>query len=241
MCKRAGLLVGWDYGAKRALITHANCDAWECPECAQRMKQRWLMRAEMGARRIINDYDFLDFVTLTSHEKNRSFESSYRVWREAWPVLYAALYRQRTGFQFMIIPEQHLDKTLHFHCLWNAGKAERWLKDNARERGLGYILDVQAVCEPVHAVRYVTKYVGKSLGDNVPARFRRVRTSQAWPDIPDPNTMLSGLRWEYLREFSAVAAVMRECQAKRFALIDIETGENFETVDLPAFLQPIDT
>jgi len=240
MCKRAGLLVGWDYGAKRALITHANCDTWECPECAQRMKQRWLMRAEMGARRIINDYDFLDFVTLTSHEKNRSFDSSYCVWQKAWPILYAAIQRRRTGLQFMVIPEQHEDGTLHFHCLWNAGKNQRWLKDNARQRGLGYMVDVQAVGEPVQAVRYVTKYVGKSLGDNVPARFRRVRTSQGWPDIPNPNTMLSGLKWEYLREFSAVAAVMRECQNKRFSLIDIETGENFETVDLPSFLQPID-
>src|SRR3990170_7762908 len=81
MCKRAGLLVGWDYGAARALISHANCDTWECPECAQRMKQRWLVRAEMGARKIIHDYDFLDFVTLTSHEKNRTFESSYGVWQ----------------------------------------------------------------------------------------------------------------------------------------------------------------
>jgi hypothetical protein len=52
--------------------------------------------------------------------------------------------------------------------------------------------------------------------------------------------MLSGLKWEYLREFSAVAAVIRECQNKRFALIDIATGENFETVDLPSFLQPVD-
>jgi len=102
------------------------------------------------------------------------------------------------------------------------------------------MVDVQGVNEPVHAVRYVTKYVGKNLGDNVPLRFRRVRTSQDWPDIPDPNTMLSGLKWEYLREFSAVAAVMRECQNKRFSMIDIETGENFETVDLPAFLQPVD-
>jgi hypothetical protein len=204
------------------------------------MKQRWLMRAEMGARRIIHDYDFLDFVTLTSHEKLRTFDSSYNVWQKAWPVLYSAIQRRRKGFQFMIIPEQHEDGTLHFHCLWNAGKNQRWLKDNARARGLGYMVDVQAVSEPISAVRYVTKYVGKSLGDWVPARFRRVRTSQDWPDIPDPHTMLSNLKWEYLREFSAVAAVMRECQIKRFSLIDIATGENFETVDLPAFLQPID-
>src|SRR3989304_1012025 len=163
MCKRAGLLIGWDYKAKRALITHANFATRESPECAQRIKQRWLMRTEVGAGHIINVYDFLDFVTLTAHEKNRTFESSYRVWREAWPVLYSAIQRRRTGLQFMIIPEQHWDGTLHFHCLWNAGKPERWLKDNARERGLGYMVDVQGVKTAVHAVRYVTKYVGKNL------------------------------------------------------------------------------
>lgn len=240
MCDRAGLLIGWDYKARRALVTRANCDSWTCPECARRLSERWIMRAQIGVRQFLNEARAVDFITMTGHEKLKTFEDTERVWRLAWPVLYAALRRRDPDLQFFLVPEKHKSGRMHVHALWTAGVTKRWLKDNARRRGMGYEADVKHVDDPLRAVRYVTKYVGKSLGANVPKRFKRVRVSQGWPEIPEPVTEQSGLKWEYLSEFSAVAAALMEAKARDIWVIDKETGATFETEVLPEWLQPID-
>lgn len=232
MCKRAGLLIGWDDGSKRALVTRANCDQWNCEECSRRMTDSWILRAEIGARVLIKDSKRVDFVTITSHEKLKSFAATETVWRSAWRMLYAALKRQNPAMQYMIIPEKHEDGRMHVHALWSAGVTERWLKDNGRKRGLGYMSEVDNVKTPHAAVKYVTKYIGKSLGDDVPKRFRRVRVSQGWAEIPKPVTALDHLRWEYVGGNGALSIVYEECAAKHISMIDLGTGEFFDDVDL---------
>lgn len=232
MCERAGILVGWDRGAKRAMATRANCEQWSCPECAALLRERWVLRAQMGARQFLAAGQKVDFVTITGHEKLKDFNATHRVWREAWPVLYSAIKRKNLALQYMIIPEKHADGRMHVHALWTAGVSERWLKDNARKRGLGFMQEVDHVKSVIAAVRYVTKYIGKDLGKEVPKGFHRVRVSNSWPQIPKPNTALNGLQWEYISGNGALIAVYRECQAKGIDLIDIETGAFFDDVDL---------
>lgn len=232
MCKNAGLLIGWDTVAKRALITRANCDSWKCEECSQRMSARWVLRAEIGVRQYIGAGLHVDFITLTSHEKLPDFASTERVWRQAWPVLYAALKRRTIKLEYFIVPEKHKDGRMHVHALWTGDVSQKWLKDNGRKRGLGYQAKVKAVDSPSRAVSYVTKYVGKSLGTDVPKHFRRVRVSSGWPDIPAPVTPLVGLRWEYVNGNGALMVVMAECQAKRIDMIDLQTGEKWDAIDL---------
>lgn len=238
MCTRAGLLIGWDYNSQRALITRGNCDSWNCVECARRMADGWIMRAQIGVRQFITDGRVVDFVTITSHEKLTSFEATQSVWRKSWPVLYAALKRKNADLQYFIVPERHKDGRMHVHALWTAGVRERWLKDNARSRGFGYQAKVKRIETPTHAVRYVTKYVGKSLGDDVPKRTRRVIVSQGWPEIPAPVTPLNGLKWEYISTNGALAVVMAECQAKNIDLIDLQTGEYWDAIDLGTQVDP---
>jgi len=232
MCKRAGLLIGWDFASGRALVTRADCDSWDCPECARRMAETWVLRAQIGVRQFIGVGLSVDFVTITSHEKLRDFDSTERVWREAWPVLYAALKRQNKDLQYFIVPEKHKDGRMHVHALWTAGVRQKWLKDNARRRGLGYQAKIVKIEDAHQAAKYVTKYVGKSLGDEVPKRFRRVRVSQGWPDIPAPKTENQALKWEYVGTNGALSVVYAECQEKGISLIDLETGEYFDDVDL---------
>jgi len=74
--------------------------------------------------------------------------------------------------------------------------------------------------------------VGKSLGDSVPAHFRRVRVSQHWADIPKPDNELAALRWEHVSTNGALQIVYEECRAKGINLIDLATGEMFDDVDL---------
>lgn len=232
MCTRAGLLIGWDLNAKRAIVTRANCDSWNCPECRKRMAEKWALRAEMGAREILNSGETLSFVTITSHERLTNFTATERVWRIAWSKLYLALKRQKPNLKYMIVPERHKDGRMHVHALWNAGVSQRWLKNNARKRGLGYQCKVIDVPHSGRAQKYVVKYVGKDIGTDAPAHFRRVRVSNDWADVPDPNTDSSGLKWEYVGTNGALAVVYEECQAKGIKLIDYDTGAMFDDVDL---------
>lgn len=232
MCERAGLLIGWDDVARRALLTRADCDSWKCPECSKRMAARWVLRAEIGVRQYVGDGLHVDFITITSHEKLSDFAATEAVWRKAWPVLYAALKRRSTALQYFIVPEKHKDGRMHVHALWTADVSQKWVKDNGRRRGLGYQAKVKHVKNARQAVSYVTKYIGKTLGDDVPKHFRRVRVSSGWPDIPVPTTPLVGLRWEYLSGNGALAAAMAECQVKHINMIDLKTGEYFDAIDL---------
>lgn len=232
MCRRAGLLIGWDDGAKRAIVTWADCDSWTCADCTKRMASRWALRAEMGAREILRSGGRLDWFTITSHERLPDFASTERVWRVAWGALYHAVKRKKGDLSYMVIPEKHEDGRMHVHGLWNAEVSQRWLKNNARKRGLGFMCEVSRVATSGGAQKYVVKYVGKSLGDNVPAHFRRVRVSQGWADIPAPVNDMVALRWEHIGTNGALSVVYEECQAKNIKLIDMETGAIFDDVDL---------
>lgn len=238
MCTRAGLLVGFDYAAKRALVARANCESWSCPECARRMAERWVLRAQIGVRKFQNEGRSIRFVTITGHEKLKTFEATQAVWREAWPVLYAAVKRRCPDLQYFMVPEKHKDGRMHVHILWTSDVSQRWVKDNARKRGLGYQAKVKTVENAGHAAKYVTKYVGKDLGENVPKRTRRVAVSQGWPDIPEPKNELSALRWEYVNSNGALAVIYAECQAKHLDLIEVGTGEKFDDIDLGTIIDP---
>lgn len=196
------------------------------------MRERWILRAQIGVRQYIGAGQHVDFITITSHEKLPDFASTERVWAQAWPALYAAIKRQNSKFQFFIVPEKHKDGRMHVHALWTANVTQKWLKDNARKRGLGYQAKRKPVTNALTAVHYVGKYVGKSLGEGVPMRFRRVRVSQGWPKIPVPITTTIALRWEYVGTNGSLAMVYAEAQTKGFDLIDLETGAYFDDVDL---------
>jgi len=232
MCERAGLLIAIDKQSRRALVSRADCDSWKCAECSRRMAENWRMRAKIGAAFFIREGVRLDFVTITSHEKLKTFEATEAVWRKAWPVLYAALKRKAKTLEYLVIPEKHKDGRMHVHALWTADVTERWLKDNARKRGLGYKASVSCVENGDSAARYVSKYVGKMLGVEVPLHFRRVRPSRNWPEIPRPITEHSELTWEYVGTNGALQAVYSQCTREGIDLIDMKTGEMFDDIDL---------
>lgn len=196
------------------------------------MAERWGLRASMGCSTIISRGEPLDFVTITSHEKLATFQQTERVWRSAWNALYNALKRRKGDLMYFLVPERHKDDRMHVHALWNAGVSQKWLKDNARKRGLGYQCKVIHISTARYAYQYVTKYIGKGFGRDVPSRFRRVRCSNNWDNIPEPNTGDDQLRWEYIGTNGALQIVYEQCQMRGIAMIDKETGEHFDDVDL---------
>jgi hypothetical protein len=196
------------------------------------MSENWGFRAEMGIRSMLLEGDLVDFVTITSHEKLKTFMATAMVFAVAWKPLYAAIKRKKPDLRYMIVPEKHRDGRMHVHCIWNADVTQRWLKDNARKRGLGYQCKIIHLSNLGGVAKYISKYVGKDLGVDCPPRFRRVRVSNNWWDIPKPATQYDTLRWEYVGTNGALQAVYDECQAKRITLIDLRTGEKFDDIDL---------
>jgi len=232
LCEKAGLLIGWHPTEKWALVARANCDSWKCKECALRMANNWSLRTEMGVRALINQGNKVDFITITSHEKLPDFEATERVWKSAWGALYNAIKRKHNTLAYLIVPERHKDGRMHIHGVWNAGVSQKWLKDNARKRGLGFQCKIIHLTSEFGASKYIAKYIGKSIGADYPSRFRRVRCSNNWVDLPKPTTEYANLRWEYVGTNGALSIVYDECQSKRISLIDQKTGEVFDDVDL---------
>ncbi len=228
MCRNAGILLGWDFTSKRVLVTRGDCKQWDCPECAAKLKEHWTTRAQIGTREFIAQGLKVDFVTITSHEALKTFSQTDYVWKQAWAKLYAALKRKAAILEYFIVPERHRDGRMHVHALWTANVSQKWLKDNARKRGLGHQQKVIHVDSGIVAARYVTKYIGKDLGGDVPNNFRRVRVSQGWTDIPVPVTDHSGLKWEYVNSNGHLEMAMFWCTTHHIDMLDAKTGENWD-------------
>lgn len=232
MCDNAGLLAGYDHISKRILMTRANCDSWHCVECAARLRDRWAMRASIHVSRLLREGRRISFITLTSHERLRTFAASEAVWSMAWDTLYQAYKRRNAEWSYMMIPEQHKDGRMHVHGLWSGDVTKRWLKDRGRKSGMGYMADASVIKETSYAVRYVTKYLSKALGDDMPAHFRRVRISQNWAEIPKPDNKLVGLEWHYVAGNGALVSLYQDAEYMGYRLIDVGTGQVFDDVDL---------
>lgn len=171
---------------KAVLFFQPSCKQWKCPACAQSNRKRWALRAHYGYTVLAADSCPLYFATVTSHEKIRTVAESQRVFRDAWPDLRKRMNRAAPGLAWFGIPEHHRDGVLHFHFITDAPLQERWLKDNARGVGFGYMADVELIQSAWRTAGYVLKYLGKDLGLlNWPKFYRRVRTSRNWPALPE--------------------------------------------------------
>jgi len=231
MCKNAGLIVAFDHSSHRCLVAEATCDSFMCEECARRMLDHWKLRAQIGSRKILSDGGKLDFVTLTSHEKLKSFDATARVWTHVWSMSYDAIKRKNPNFAYLAIPERHRDGRLHLHAIWNADVSTRWLKDNIRKRGGGYKCEAQSVYSMYDIVRYVTKYVTKQFNLEVPPHFRRIRVSQNWPEVPKPTNALSILDWMHVANRTQLELCYYECKQANLRMVDVRTGEAFDESD----------
>lgn len=233
MCQRGGLLIAYDHPKRRALITDADCDTWTCPECVERLSSHWQLRAQIGVREFLERGLQVDTATMTSHEKLSTFEATAAVWPDAWGKLHKRLNRQADTCEYMLFPERHKDGRLHMHALWTFGVSTRWLKDNARECGLGYQAKIRPIEDVGRATEYATKYLSKQLKLGGPPRFRHVRVSSHWPKVPVPESDLSPYKWEHIGNDDQMMTHIDECNYYNLSLIDIRTGEQFDLGDTP--------
>lgn len=201
-------------------IARARCKSWKCEYCAELNKFQW----QTIMRYALNKTDGTwQFVTFTAHQNWRG-EASYtnirkngdKLWKR-WRRLAAKHTTEK--MHYIRILEPHKDESLHVHAFIFApmdiypdkvkrnyknhtrseSNGTRWLKDNAKECGLGYQGDVKELSDKQKGINYVVKYMSKSVfGDAIPAGARRIQTSQ---NFPKPEFMLrgGGDEWEVNR------------------------------------------
>lgn len=193
MCKRSKYVVtGIDYETNTALYLDTQCKSYSCEVCADCIRKLHQARIIYATK----EYEAWtglrwSFVTLTSHEKAQTFETSLALFQNALPKWRKRMKRRYGDFGYVLVFEQHKSKSLHAHMLINAPVSKKWVRRHARSVGLGYMADVQHLHAAAAAGKYCSKYISKSLADtNFPKRFKRVRYSHNWPELPKSHSSI---------------------------------------------------
>lgn len=207
----APILFGKHESDGKALIFRAKCKQWGCPSCGARNAKRAVAYLLNHINKVGGQWFF---VTITAHEKWRGPEASYENLSRNWHKLRKRMRAENGGhFDYFRVWEHHTDDTFHMHLLTNCvlpykeyinkkdQKAyySRWLKDNARQSGLGFMTDYQPLENAGYAAHYVAKYMAKSVGDAGKwiKGQRRYQTSQGWTSLPDL-TESTDFDWTYV-------------------------------------------
>jgi len=122
---------------------------------------------------------------------------------------------------------------MHVHLITTCPVSKKWVKDNARKRGFGFMADVQPLESVGKAAAYCAKYLGKGLGAvSLPPHFRRIRLSQNFPTNDPDNGRIRDFDWLVCRSPAALWAACEECQKLGYNMVDLETGEVFDFLDM---------
>lgn len=187
MCDRSprGVL-GVDYETDTAIFLDTQCRCYDCPQCSYTIRRLHQARIIYGTKEYQQWANCRwSFVTLTSHERSQTFESSLALFQVALPKWRKRMKRRYGNYDYVLIFEQHKSGALHAHMLINRPVSKKWVRRHARSVGLGYIADVQHLHAAAAAGKYCSKYISKALSETkFPKRFKRVRYSHNWPQWP---------------------------------------------------------
>jgi hypothetical protein len=189
------LLKAINHDQKQVVFFRPRCGLWSCPSCAEINASRVVLQAAHGAKLLAEAGAALDFVTITPHER-LSPRASRVVLPSAWSMLRKRFARATTsGHQYFVVPEQHKSGKWHLHAITAFHLPKRWWKNNARECGFGYQVDVQKIDHLGQVSAYIGKYIGKNLNDQYTRSLRHVLHSNRWPKLPD---IPEPAGWEFL-------------------------------------------
>jgi len=217
-----------DTTGKRRLIIKARCKMWNCPYCGKvNAHQHWI-RVLNGCNELSHKGQLLNFITITSHEKLSTTEQCLFVHRKGFQKLKERLRRKvenHSGnkLSYVVVPEFHKDKRLHWHGIINGDIRTRWLKDSARKCGYGYQCKSSRMDNAIQATNYVTKYLVKQLHlQDYPKKMHRITYSQSFPNKPAPDATYS---WEILDAKKSIVDCIEDGWRK-----DLDTYLNWQEI-----------
>lgn len=181
-----------DREKKKRLVQRAMCKQWGCEYCSRKMRDYHLARIINGYNQLSQAGTEFNFVTLTMHERLRTFEATVKVWRDVWKKLSSRMRyaSQRNGLKpiYVYVPEKHKDGRCHIHGLFSTTLDTRWWKDNLRSCGGGYMAESTRCENGGLASWYVSKYINKHMGQSEwIAYFRRINYCRSFPRLPKPD------------------------------------------------------
>ena len=180
-------IISIDHSAKTGIVFRPRCKMWTCPFCAEENAANWRMHAMRGVSYFQERGLDLSFITLTSRGgKGRTRERSLETFRRNFPRFRKRVVYAYDLFEYIAVPEQHLNGVVHMHLIATYHGTQKFIKDKAFASGFGYIADVRIVDSGPAAAAYLSKYIGKDfISLKWPPRFRRVRCSRSWPRMPE--------------------------------------------------------
>lgn len=218
-------LLGQSDEHETILLTKPRCKLWACPACAANNAKRWIARIIHGCNHMDTANGWFMF-TLTAHEKWRGRDRSVKNLRQGWKKLYNRMRYEFGISRYVKVWEMHNDGSFHLHGLIDAVIPERWLKDNARECGMGYQVEIHHVENAGQVAGYIAKYFLKSeseqnQGEAFPKCLRRIECSRNWIKLPD---LQADSDWQWIvnqtREGQLLTAFHRK-QVTGYSVIDM--------------------
>jgi hypothetical protein len=220
---------------------------WECPHCANVKAKVWASRVRLAVN--LDKQADWHFATITIDEKTGILARQVEIFRSAWDKLSKRL-RRAVGrdLTYVLIPELSPEKhRLHAHMIadWHfhrdtrsmserynkLKKVKEWywyskfLHDHLKPSGLGYIYDIQPLETVDQAASYCSKYIGKGLSERFPAGFRRVRTSQGFPETPITDAEML-YDWEVININAEGRRILLTEIFAGSVIFDLQTREN---------------
>jgi hypothetical protein len=111
---------------------------WNCPVCGERLRKLWTAKIYHGVKFYSEGYsDLWYFLTITSHERNKTFTATWHVWPKAWAKLSTRMRRSFPLLRYVLIPEQHQSGRVPTHLLVVFPLKHRWVWEHGRGCGLG--------------------------------------------------------------------------------------------------------
>ena len=171
---------------KKAYLLRGACKLWSCSVCGASNGRKWLARIlnHMNKNKGTGRWYFL---TITAHEKWHTPQRSIKNLRQGWKKLYNRMRRKYGVSEYVKVWEFHKDGSFHLHVLIRRKIGKKWLKDNSRECGMGYMCDSSASKNPGQVAGYCAKYLIKSFehADKYEKGMRRIEASRDWEKLPE--------------------------------------------------------
>lgn len=124
LCSKPGRPFLYTIDDTEVRIVQPGCKMWNCAHCSRRKARQWALRVYTGIEKFQADEPAIwHFITLTSHQNLKTFESTLAVWPKAWAKLSTRMRRQAKAngqsMRYVLIPEKHKDGRLHTHMMVN--------------------------------------------------------------------------------------------------------------------------
>ena len=173
--------------SETGLIVPFWCGSWNCPRCAKQNAREWAIRtkAQFGN----GGY----FYTLTQGQNVYSVNRAYELMPIQWDTFRKILQREKKSkLNYIAFIEGQPKRRFmpHFHLIcdyrvFTSGKQslQTAFTEVAKRAGFGWCTDAQQITDK-RAASYVSKYASK-VAPNQPRKFRRVRTSQGFAELPE--------------------------------------------------------